>query len=351
MESEHAHRKDEHLALAEAEFKKNPPISSLNQVRLIHRSLPETNVQHVDLRIQDTALNWDYPFYIEAMTGGSYKTGEINEQLATVAKTTGLAMAVGSQSIALKDFDAIPSFEIARKANPDGFLIANIGAGHTAYEAQRVINMIGANALEVHVNVAQEIVMAEGDRDFHWLESIGEIITTSSVPVIIKEVGFGMDQQTILQLEQLGAKYINVGGRSGTNFAVIEDRRNRTDTPKNSHHYLYDWGQTTAESLLEAQSSSAHIMATGGISSPLDVVKAQVLGAKAVGVAGYFLHDLLSFGPEHLIETIQLWQAHLPKLYALVGASQQSDLTAVPYVLNSELSNYAQQRNLNTPKF
>ncbi|MCZ9311437.1 type 2 isopentenyl-diphosphate Delta-isomerase [Weissella koreensis] len=346
MESEHAHRKDEHLALAEAEFKKNPPISSLEQIRLIHRSLPETNVQEINLQVQDSALGWDYPFYIEAMTGGSQKTGEINEQLAKIAKITGLAMAVGSQSIALKDHNAISSFEVARKSNPDGFLIANLGAGHTAHEAQQVVDMIGANALEIHVNVAQEIVMAEGDRDFHWMESIGEIINTIHVPVIIKEVGFGMDQQTIKQLEQMGAQYINVGGRSGTNFAIIEDRRNRTTVTKQSHQYLYDWGQTTAESLLETKDSHAKILATGGIASPLDVVKAQVLGAKAVGVAGYFLHDLLKYGPDHLIETIQLWQSHLPKLYALVGANGQNDLPNVPYILSPELNSYAQQRHL-----
>lgn len=347
MESEHAHRKDEHLALAAAEFKKEPPVSSLEQIRLIHRSLPEMNVKDVSLQVQDPLINWDYPFYIEAMTGGSKKTGEINEQLAHIAKTTGLAMAVGSQSIALKDPDAISSFRIARKTNPNGFLIANLGAGHTAQDANKVIDMLGANALEIHVNAAQEIVMAEGDRDFHWLESINEIIATSPVPVIIKEVGFGMDQQTIKQLEQIGAQYINIGGRSGTNFAIIEDRRNRTDTPKQSHQYLYDWGQTTAESLLEAQNSPVNIFATGGITSPLDIVKAQVLGAKAVGIAGYFLHDLLNYGPDHLIETIQLWQSHLPKLYALVGASDQSSLTKVPYILSPELNNYAYQRHLN----
>ncbi|MDR3242169.1 MAG: type 2 isopentenyl-diphosphate Delta-isomerase [Lactobacillaceae bacterium] len=348
MESAHAHRKDEHLAVAEAQYRKHPPVSSLNDIRLIHRSLPETNVNNVSLAVEDSRLPFDFPFYIEAMTGGSQKTGEINEQLAHVAKTTGLAMAVGSQSIALKEFEAIKTFENARKINPDGFLIANIGAGHTAYEAQRVVDMIGANAVEVHINVPQEVVMAEGDRNYRWIESLGEIITTSPVPVIIKEVGFGMDASTIAQLEKIGAQYINVGGRSGTNFAQIEDQRNRDKEHPNSHAYLYDWGQTTAESLLEARipRGNATILATGGIQTPLDVVKAQVLGAKAVGVAGHFLHILLNDGVDALIQEVTLWQEHLPKLYAMVGAQKQSDLVHVPYILSSELESYARQRGL-----
>lgn len=351
MESEHAHRKDEHLALAEAEYRKMQPTSSLNQVRLIHKALPETSVNQVNLASDNPEFPWPFPFYIEAMTGGSEKSSQINGQLAEVAKETGLAMAVGSQSIALKDFEAIPSFEIARKKNPNGFLIANLGAGHTAYEAQRVINMIDANALEIHINAAQEIVMAEGDRNFHWHESLGEIIATSPVPVIIKEVGFGMDLHTIQTLEALGAKYINVGGRSGTNFARIEDRRNHTNYKEHAHAYLYDWGQTTAESLLEAQTAQQHIFATGGIQSPLDVVKAQVLGAENIGVAGYFLHILLNQGADSLVDEIQLWQKHLPKLYTLLGAKTRSDLQKAPFVVDAELANYAQQRHLKLNNF
>ncbi|MCM0582076.1 type 2 isopentenyl-diphosphate Delta-isomerase [Weissella diestrammenae] len=346
MESAHAHRKDEHLAVAEAEYRKEPAISSLNQVRLIHRSLPETALNQVSLTVDDNNFPLSSPFYIEAMTGGSQKTGLINEQLSQVAKETNIAMAVGSQSIALKEFDTIATFENVRKINPDGFIIANLGAGHTAYEAQRVVDMIGANALEVHVNVTQEIVMPEGDQNFIWLESLGEIITTSAVPVIIKEVGFGMDQTTIQQLEQIGAKYINLGGRSGTNFAKIEDRRNRSLSVEQPYQFLYDWGQTTAESLLEARYAHASIIATGGIQTPLDILKAQVLGAKAVGVAGHFLHTLLSKDVDALIAEVTLWQDQLRQLYAMVGAKQASDLTQVPYILSPELYNYAQQRHL-----
>lgn len=346
MESAHAHRKDEHLALSEAEYRQHQPVSSLKQVRLIHNSLPELKIDDVSLAVSDKNFNFTTPFYIEAMTGGSIRTGKINKQLAEVARETGLAMAVGSQSVALKNHEAVESFTVARQANPDGFIIANIGAGHDAKSAQQVVDMIGANALEVHINVPQEIVMPEGDTNFMWLDNIASIIQTVNVPVIIKEVGFGMTTETIQTLHQLGAQYVNIGGRSGTNFAVIEDRRNREQ--HRSFDFLYDWGQTTAESLLEAHSltEAPVILATGGIQDPLDILKAQIMGAKAVGVAGHFLHTILQNGPEGLTDEIENWQRQLKKLYALVGAKSADDLANVPYILSPELQNYKEQRHL-----
>jgi isopentenyl-diphosphate delta-isomerase len=345
MESAHAHRKDEHLALAEAEFRKKTPRSSLRDVRLLPNSLPETSVNAVDLAVADERLDFPWPFYIEAMTGGSRKTGEINEKLAIAARETGLAMAVGSQSVALKDPAAIDTFTIARKTNPTGFIIANIGAGHPLAHAQEVVNMIDANALEVHVNVTQEIVMPEGDRSFKWLDDLADIIANVSVPVIVKEVGFGMTAQTITTLKEISAQYVNLGGRSGTNFAVIEDRRSRD--PFEKHSYLYDWGLTTAESLLEAQQvhDAPTILATGGIQDPMDVLKAQVMGAKAVGVAGHFLHTVLNEDVDGLVTEILRWQEHLTKITAMVGAENQTNLTKVQYVLQGDLFNYWQQRS------
>lgn len=345
MESAHAHRKDEHLALAEAEYRQHPPVSSLNDVRIIPNALPEIKVTDVDLTIPSQEFPFTTPFYIEAMTGGSERTGRINQQLATVAKEAGIAMAVGSQSIAMKLPEARASFEIVRQTNPDGFIIGNLGAGHDANDAQMAVEMLEANALEIHLNVAQETVMPEGDREFIWADKLADIIAKVNVPVIVKEVGFGVSQQTIEQLVELGAQYINIGGRSGTNFAIIEDRRQHDRT--NKYDFLYDWGLTTAESLLEAQHVAVNptIFATGGIQSPLDVLKAQVLGAQAVGVAGRFLHTLLNSDTQGLLTEVQTWQTQLAELYAMVGAHNYQELQDVAYVLSPSLLSYEQQRN------
>lgn len=346
MESAHAHRKDEHLAITESNIRKNGlnNITEFNDLRIIHDALPEINVSDVDISTKLLDFKLNTPFYIEAMTGGSTRTGQINGQLAKIANKTNIAMAVGSQSITLKDPTSYQSFEIVRKYNPKGFIMANIGAGKTAKDAQFAVDLINADALEVHINVAQELVMPEGDREFKWLKNIEEIVNTVNVPVIVKEVGFGISQQTLIKLDKIGVKYVNVGGRGGTNFAAIENQRNHFE----NYDFMLNWGQTTLESLIEGNlyKKDIQLLATGGVNNPLDILKSQILGAKMVGIAGHFLHTLLNEKEVGLLKEIELWQKQLHELYALVGAKNQSDLKKVHYVLSPELLNYKMQREI-----
>ena len=186
--------------------------------------------------------------------------------------------------------------------------------------------------------------MKVGDREFYWLEALAGLVSRLHIPVIVKEVGFGMSQQTISQLEQIGVRWINVAGTGGTNFARIEDRRNHELDLSD----LVNWGLSTPESLLEAQqkSPSTHLIASGGITCPLDVIKAGVLGAKAVGVAGYFLHLLIKEGEEGLAKELHRWQVELPRLMTLVGVRNWDDLYLVDYLLSPELESFTRQRGL-----
>ncbi|GAB6092039.1 type 2 isopentenyl-diphosphate Delta-isomerase [Furfurilactobacillus curtus] len=337
--SAHAHRKDEHLAIAEKRFK-TAASAGFDQVRLIHRGLPELDQNDIRMKSQFGDLSLDWPFYIEAMTGGSPRTGIINEQLARVAAASGIAMAVGSQSIAISEPEQLKTFKTVRENNPNGVIFANVGAGVSVAVAQQAVEMIQANALEVHINSVQELIMPEGDRNFHWLARLTNLINAVDVPVIVKEVGFGMSRETAVQLEQSGIKYVNISGRGGTNFAQIENER------LVDHHldYLSDWGQTTVESLLELQKTPLHVAASGGVRTPLDVIKSLVLGADAVGVAGYFLHELMTNGETALLALIQQWQQDLRKLYLLAGCQTTAELRQAPYILSSNLLSYRQQR-------
>ncbi|HAT54887.1 MAG TPA: type 2 isopentenyl-diphosphate Delta-isomerase [Lactobacillus sp.] len=340
-ESAHAHRKDEHLAIALKQYQDNST-AGFDDIQIIHQSLPEIAVDQVNLSSQFGHLKLATPFYIEAMTGGSTRTGQINAELAAVAAATGLAMAVGSESILLKEPSAASSFTAVRKLNPDGIVFANIGAGHALADAQKVVSLLEANALELHVNSAQELIMPEGDRTLRWLDNINEIVHHLNVPVIVKEVGFGMSHETVDQLKQLGVQYINVSGRGGTNFAKIENERR--------HHqelgYLSTWGQTTVQSLLEARHTDMHVAASGGVRTPLDILKALILGADTVGVAGYFLHVLVKDGQSALQNVITEWQADLRLLYALAGAKNVGELRQTAIVLSPTLLSYCQQRGL-----
>ena len=281
------------------------------------------------------------------MTGGSNLTGRINGQLASVAQKTGLAMAVGSQSIALKEPEVAQTFKIARDMHPDGFLIANLGADHPIAHVRDAIDMIDANAIELHVNVAQELVMAEGDRAFYWLDNLATVIAKSPVPVIVKEVGFGMSQQAFDTLKQLQPAAINVGGANGTNFAMIERRRNRQADNFN----IDQFGLSTVESLLSAQlaQNTLPVIATGGIASANDVMTSLMLGATMTSSAGYMLNTLMTHGEAGLIDEIISWQRALPRLMTLLGARHLSELPSKPRLYASNLQNFINQSKNATP--
>lgn len=339
-ESIQSHRKDEHLFLAEKFFQ--PQASAgFDQVRLIHTPLVQTNAQAID--VTPHVFDWQWPFFINAMTGGSQQTGDYNARLGRLAHAVHLPIATGSQSVALREPALAKTFATLRENDPDGFIMANLGAGATWQQAQLAVSMLDANALELHVNVVQEAVMPEGDRDFDWLANIADVIAHSDVPVIVKEVGNGMTREAIAQIESLGAKYIDLGGRGGTNFAQIENAR--TSDPSLLAD-LSGFGQSTVESLLEAQAVQAKLFATGGIRSVFDVIKALRLGASAVGVAGLVLHWLIKLGDAQTQAKLEGWQQELPILMAMLGAHDFTELQQVPVVYSAELVNYAQQRQL-----
>ena len=117
-----------------------------------------------------------------------------------------------------------------RKENPDGLIFANIGAGLGVEEAKRALDLFQANALQIHVNVPQELVMPEGDRDFtNWLTKIEAIVQAVEVPVIVKEVGFGMSQETLEKLTSIGVQAADVSGQGGTSFTQIENARRKNE--------------------------------------------------------------------------------------------------------------------------
>lgn len=346
MESRQAQRKNEHLSLARKYYDQAHASHPFDQVRLIHTALPETAVADVELAVPlADQVQLTAPFYLEAMTGGSQTARDINRQLARLAAKHQLAMAAGSVSVALKEPATRDSFTVIREENPDGTVIANLSAGATLADARAAVELLGANALELHLNAAQEIVMPEGERRFFWLDNIRELADALAVPVIVKEVGFGMNKADVAKLAKAGVQAINVSGRGGTNFALIEDRRNREE----NFTALAQWGQTTPEALLEARSAKTGlpILASGGITSPLDVIKAGAMGASACGVAGCFLNVLQDAGPAALDREISDWLTVIARLLALQGVNRYTDLPLMAdVVLDPELYNYARQRRL-----
>lgn len=345
----HSIRKDEHVnhALQQVDSVHE---SDLEQVRFVHQSLSEVSMEEVSLKTTLQDLKLDVPFFINAMTGGSLKTAEINEKLALVARETHLAMATGSMSVALSYPETLQSFQVVRQIHRDGLIFANLGAHHNLENAKRVVDAIQANALQLHLNTPQEIVMPEGDKDFSgWLRNIEMIVRYLDVPVIVKEVGFGMSAETMKQLESIGVSIIDVSGRGGTNFVTIEDAR-RTDYSLN---LLKNWGQTTLESLLEATSCSTQtaIIASGGIKNALDIAKCLSLGANAVGLSGQFLKMITHYSVDDVIATVKVMQEQLQAIMTLLGATDITALQNQSLILSPTAMNWCHARGIDFSRF
>lgn len=338
-------RKDAHLALADAQY--NPRANSgFDSVRFMPNALPQVALDEVDSSVRvfaedascacsasaNPAFLWRSPLYINAMTGGSANAQKINAQLARVAAKTGVAIASGSLSAALQNDALTSTFSVIRSENPRGFVMANVSAGTSQSDAMRAVDMLQANALQVHLNAAQELVMPEGDRDFrNWLKNIEQIVRSCervSVPVVVKETGCGMTARDVLRLRDVGVRAVDVSGRGGTNFVTIENARRS----HSGYDYLADWGLTTVESLIDIRKCEAlkanpvEIFASGGVRTPLDVVRALALGASAVGVAGEFLHTLMHEGEDALAQQISDWQEQIRVIMALLGCKSVADL-------------------------
>ena len=332
-------RKDDHIEIAYRQYNAQAE-SGFEHVRFIPNALPQLALNDVDtsVKVFDETTKWDTPLYINAMTGGSKKGENINESLARVAAKTGLAMASGSLSAALKNPRLAETFSVIRRFNPRGFVMANVSAGASAEQAIKAVEILQANALQIHLNAAQELVMSEGDRDFSaWLNNIEEIVSaldSMKVPVVVKETGCGMSARDVLRLQNVGVRAVDVGGRGGTNFVAIENARRGCES---GYEFLDSWGLTTVESLIDIaqcdeilreqrDSAQMQVFASGGVRTPLDVVRSLRLGASAAGVAGEFLHTLISEGEDALVEQIESWKAQIRVIMALLGCKNIEDL-------------------------
>jgi isopentenyl-diphosphate Delta-isomerase len=319
--------------------------NGFSDLSFVHRALPDCDVADVSLATSIGGLTLSSPILINAMTGGAERTERINRDLAEVARRTGIAMAVGSQRAALKDERLVRTYAVVREVNPDGIVIANLGAGASVPDAQRAIDMIGANLLQLHLNPAQELTMPEGDREFRGLtERIAEVAAGVSVPVIVKEVGNGMAAETFDKLATTGVQVVDVAGRGGTNFVSIENQR------RTNFHYvqLEDWGQTTVVSLLEAQDKRDRfdLIGSGGVMSAMDAAKCLALGARAVGVAGALLRPMMEHGVEHAVELVQHWLEELRVILTLQECHTVAELAERPVIVRGETAAWCDLRGI-----
>lgn len=332
-----SNRKDDHIKYA---LDYQSPYNSFDDMELIHCSLPTFDLKDVDVSTFFAEQTWDYPFYINAMTGGSREAKSINDKLAQVAEACGILMVTGSYSAALKNplDDSYPT----AKRRPHLLLGANIGLDKPVEAAVQTIFEVKPRLLQVHVNLMQELLMPEGERQFKdWPKHLEDYLRDIPVPLVLKEVGFGMDRQTVLYAKSLGIETFDISGRGGTSFAYIENQRG------DNRSYLNDWGQTTVQALLNLQdlTDDVEILASGGVRHPLDMVKALVLGAKAVGLSRAILELVKTKATYEVIAIVKGWQQDLKLIMCALNCRTIADLRQVDYLLHGRLVNHYQKRD------
>jgi isopentenyl-diphosphate delta-isomerase len=272
------------------------------------------------------------------MTGGTAEARTINRNLALAAQAAGVAMGIGSQRAAIENPSLAETFQV-RPYAPDILLFANLGAiqlnyGYGVSECQRAVEMIEADGLILHLNPLQEAVQPEGDRNWRGLTvKIEGICRELPVPVVVKEVGWGLSPEVVRQLASAGVAALDVAGAGGTSWSEVEYHRAPTGTHARVAAAFADWGLTTLESLVVARREAPEIpiIASGGIRDGIDVAKVIALGARLAGIAGPFL--------KAAVQSSEVVEAKIAEMVTVLriamfatGAANLAELSETPII-------------------
>lgn len=325
----------------------------LEYVKLIHNALPELDYDEIDISTNFLKRKFSAPLIIDSMTGGAPEAARINGRLGELAEKYGFAMGLGSQRAGLESKQLAETYSIARKNAPSAFLIANIGGaqlakGLTIENIKKIIDMIQADALVIHLNPLQELIQPEGEPKYKGVFSkISEISGDLDVPVIVKEVGAGISKEVAVKLEVAGVSAINVAGAGGTSWAGVEKLRaeaSNNDLKTHLGEIFWDWGIPTAASLIEVKKTvKVPIIASGGLRNGMEMAKCIVLGASMCAMAYPFLLKAAE-SKEQLFNFADTVIAELKSTMFLIGAMNLSVLKSSRYILTGPLADQVSNR-------
>ena len=334
-------RKADHIKINLEKDVRSALTTGLENYHFIHEALPELNLDDVDTSLTLFSKRLNAPILISSMTGGTSQAGTINRRLAEAAQSTLTAMGVGSQRAALEDRSQAKTFQV-RKYAPDILLFANLGAvqlnyGYGIDECRRAVDMIQADALYLHLNPLQEAVQAGGDTNFKGLaKKIETICKKLEVPVIAKEVGWGISERTAKLLANCGVAAIDVAGAGGTSWSQVEMHRAPDEFTRELAAAFVGWGIPTAESILNVKRAvpGMTIFASGGLRDGLDIAKCIALGATLGGMAGNFL-KAAAISTEKAIETMELTKRQIQVTMFAAGSESLKKLSSSTIIHHS----------------
>ncbi len=346
-------RKLDHLILTSYYNVEHEATTLLEDVVLVPRAAPEASLDGIDSSIVMMGKRLSAPVIVSGMTGGHPLGGEVNAAIASAVEELGLGMGVGSQRAMLRDPSMLDTYRVVRREAPNALIIGNIGAAQLrdlrVEDVERLVEAIEADALAVHLNVAQELFQPEGDRDFRGvLEAIAWLAERLPVPVIVKETGHSIDPATVSKLVAAGVEYIDVSGAGGTSWVRVEELRARNaglERLAEEAATYRNWGLPTALAVMAARWAAPHacILAGGGIRSGLDVVKAVVLGADAATVALPVMRVFAERGERGVRDYLLRLVEEVRKGMLLVGARNIRDLYRAELLLAPRLYTLASQ--------
>jgi isopentenyl-diphosphate delta-isomerase len=335
-------RKDQHLDVVLAGGGRHARDAGFDAIRFVHEALPDLDHAKIDLGVDFLGRRLRAPFLISSMTGGPSRAEAINAHLAEAAQALGIALAVGSQRGALEGGAGGGLNASLRDRAPDTPILANIGAaqltrGFGVDEARRIMEMIGADALIVHLNPLQEACQPEGDRDWWGVGAALEaLIRKLDAPVVVKETGAGISAATARRLVDMGVAAIDVAGAGGANWGLIEGER-ATEPADKAHALAFaDWGIPTAQAIADVRSAcpTALIIGSGGVRNGVDAAKAIRLGADLVGQAAGVL-KAATLSTEAVVAHFDGLSRQLRTVCFVTGSSSLTTLARAPLqVLN-----------------
>jgi isopentenyl-diphosphate delta-isomerase len=333
-DTELVNRKSDHIKINLEQDVRSALTTGLENYHFVHEALPELDLKRVDTTLDLFGKRLAAPILISSMTGGTAEAETINLRLAEAAQEVGVAMGVGSQRAALEHPEQAATFQVRRVA-PDILLFANLGAvqlnyGYTLDHCRRAVDMIQADALILHLNPLQEAVQAIGDVNFAGLaKKIEKICKKMEVPVIAKEVGWGISEQAAKLLANCGISAIDVAGAGGTSWSQVEMHRAPNEFTRQLAATFVGWGIPTADSILNVKKAvpKMTVFASGGLKDGLDIAKCVALGATLGGMAGQFL-KVAAISIEKAVEMLKLTKRQIEVTMFAAGVGTLKSLKA-----------------------
>lgn len=326
-------RKKDHVRLSASGSANYEKTAGFERFDFVHNALPEIDFSEIDTSATLLGRRFSFPLFISSMTGGTTETGVINEILAEFCEEFDLPMGVGSQRIMLENPSLSGSFAVVRERAPHIFLASNIGGcqligGLPSASLKLLIETIRADAVIVHLNPLQELMQTEGDRSFKGiLIGIEQLVKDSDLPVIVKETGAGISAGVAAQLIDAGVKVIDVAGAGGTSWAKVENSRKEASGASGAFN---DWGIPTTDCLLQLNGGNNReryeLIASGGIRSSFDILKALCLGADFAAAAQPIVRTIIQNGRDGLQELYEDWLLQFKTGLCLLGSKDTSGL-------------------------